>query len=161
MLNTYLKKFSKAWATKLKYALPSLITSQQTAYHQNRCIGDAARLISDILDISDKLSIDGYLVTVDIEKAFDSLDHEFLLVVLKKLGFGNNFIDWIKILLTNQESCVINGGSTTSYFKLEKGARQGDPVSAYLFIIASEVIFAMIKTNPNMKGLNIFNHNYL
>ena len=52
--------------------------------------------MSDILDISDKLSIDGYLVAIDIEKAFDSLDHEFLLVHLKKIGFGNNFIDWIR-----------------------------------------------------------------
>ena len=76
-----------------------------------------------------------------------------MLVVLKRFGFGNNFIDWIKILLTNQESCVINGGSTTSYFKLEKGARQGDPISAYLFIIALEIIFAMIASNPNTKGL--------
>ena len=93
MLNTDLKIFSKALATKLKYVLPSLITSQQTAYVQNRCIGEAGRLISDILDISDKLSIDGYLVTVDIEKAFDSIDHGLLLIVLKKFGFGNNFID--------------------------------------------------------------------
>ena len=116
MLNTDLDSFSKALAAKLKSVLPSLITSRQTVYVQNRYTGEAGRLISDILDISDKLSIDGYLVTVDIKKAFDSHDHEFLLVVLKK--FGNNLIDWIKILLTNQESYAINGGSTTSYFKL-------------------------------------------
>ena len=84
-----------------------------------------------------------------------------MLAVLEKYGFGNNFIDWIKILLTNQESCAISGGSTTSYFKLEKGPRQGDPISAYLFIITLEFIFAMIKSNPNKKGLSIFNHNYL
>ena len=99
MLNTDLKIFSK-----LKSVLPSLITSQQTAYVQNRYIGKVGRLFSDILEISDKLSVDSYLVTVDIEKVFDSLDHEFLLVVLKRFAFGNTFIDWIKILLTNQES---------------------------------------------------------
>ena len=65
------------------------------------------------------------------------------------------------MLLTNQESCIINGGSTTSYFKLEKEARQSDPISPYLFIIALEIIFAMIKSNPNIKGPNIFNYNYL
>ena len=130
MLNTDLKIFSKALAAKLKSVFPSLITSQQTANAQNRYNGEAGRLISDILEISDKLSVDGYLVTVDIQKAFDSLDHEFLLVVLKKIGFGSSFVDWIKILLTNQESCVINDSSPTSYFILEKGARQGDPISA-------------------------------
>ena len=84
MLNTDLKILSKALATKLKSVVPSLITSQQTAYVQNRYIIEAGRLIFDILDICDKLSIDGYLVTVDIEKALDSLDYEFLLVILKK-----------------------------------------------------------------------------
>ena len=50
---------------------------QQTFYVQSRYLGEGGILISDILDISDKLSIDGYLVTVDIEITFDSLDHEF------------------------------------------------------------------------------------
>ena len=82
MLNTDLKILSKAVAAKLKSVYSSLKTLQWTAYIQNRYIGEAGRLISDIVDISDKLSIDGYLVAVDTEKAFDSLDHEFLLVVL-------------------------------------------------------------------------------
>ena len=136
MLNTnliFLKK--KRLAAKLKPVLPSLIASKQTAYVQNRYIGEGGRLISDILYIYDKLSIDGYLVTVKIEKVFDSLDHGYLLVVLKIFGFGNNFIDWIKILLLNQESCVNNGDNTTPYFKLEKAARQGYPAPVYLFII--------------------------
>ena len=72
-------------------------------------------------------------MTVNIEKRFDSLDRTFLISTLEKFGFGKTFIDWIKIFLNDQESCVINGGITTKYFKLEKGARQGDPVSAYLF----------------------------
>ena len=65
------------------------------------------------------------------------------------------------MLLSNKESCVINGDSTTSYFKLENGAYQGDSVSTYLFIIVLEIIFSMVKRDPNMKGLNIFNHKYL
>ena len=77
----------------------------------------------------DILDIPGYLVTMDIEKAFDSLDHNFLLFALKKFGFGENSIHWINILLNKQQSCVINGGFTTRYFNLEKCARQGDPIS--------------------------------
>ena len=52
--------------------------------------------------------------------------------------------------LTNQESCVIIDGSTL-YLKLEKGERQGDPISVYLPIITLEIIFAMIKSNPKYK----------
>ena len=98
---------------------------------------------------------------MDIEKAFDSLDHNFLISTLEKYGFGQNFILWIKILLNDQESCVINGGKTTKYFMLGRGARQGDPISAFLFILALEILFLLIKTKPEIAGLTIFDHCYL
>ena len=66
---------------------------------------------------------------MDIEKAFDPLDHDFLVTVLNKFGFGSNliaWISWIKLLLSSQQSCVINRCNTTPYFNLEKGSRQGD-----------------------------------
>ena len=89
--------------------------------------------------------MEDFLVKMDLEKAFDSLDHKFLISVLNKFGFGQNFISWIEIILKNQESCVINGGTTTKYFKLNRGARQGDSISAYLFILAFEILFLLIK----------------
>ena len=55
------------------------------------------------------------------------------------------------LLLNRQQSCVINGGNTTPYFNLEKGAGQGDPVSACLFILALEVLFIFIKSNEKSK----------
>ena len=116
------------------------------------------RLISDILEMSESLNLKGYIVTVDTENAFDSLRHSFLLGCLKKYGFGNDFIKWAEMLLECQESCIINGGNTTKYFKLQKGARQGDPVSAYLFVLCLEIIFILIKANNRVKGINIFEH---
>ena len=94
-----------------------LISFQQTAYGRNRFIGEGGRLISDILQMSESLNLKGYIVTVDIEKAFDSLSHSFLLVCLKKYGYGNDFIKWVEMLFECQESCIINGGNTTKYFK--------------------------------------------
>ena len=84
------------------------------------------------------------LVAIDFEKVFDSLNNNFLITALEYYGFGNDFIDRIKILLKNQESCVINGGHTTKYFRLERGARQGDPISAYIFILAIKILFIFI-----------------
>ena len=78
-----------------------------------------------------------------------------LLLLLKKHGFGDNVIDQIKVLLKNQESCVINGGHTTKYFKLKRGAPQGNSLLAYLFILALQIFFIIIKTNKNIHGLNI------
>ena len=67
---------------------------------------------------------------------------------------------WIKTILNNQESCIISGGKT-KYLKLERAAQQGDPFSAYLFILLLEIFFVFIKNNPNVKGLNIFKHEFL
>ena len=100
-------------------------------------------------------------MTIDIEKAFNSLDHTLLISVLEKFGFGKSFIDWIKLFLNEQESCVINGGFITKYFKLEKGERQGDPVSAYLFILCLEILFMLIKNNKNITGIKLFENTFL
>ena len=62
--------------------------------------------------------------------------------------------------MKNLESCVINGGKTTPYFKLERGTRQGDPISACLFIIALEVVFSLIKANPDIEGLQFFSQTF-
>ena len=98
---------------------------------------------------------------MDIEKDFDSLDHNFLISTLEEYGFGQNFVLWIKTLLNDQESYVINGGKTAKYFMLSRGARQGDPTSAFLFILALEILFLLIKRKPKIAGLTIFDHSYL
>ena len=68
-------------------------------------------------------------------KSFHSLNHAFLISALQKFGFGKTFKVCIKIFLNEQESCVINGWIATKYLKHKKGARKGDPVSAYFFIL--------------------------
>ena len=55
---------------------------------------------------------------MDIEKAFNSLDHIFVISVLKEFGLGNNFVGWFETLISKQESCAITGGNTTQYFHL-------------------------------------------
>ena len=116
LLNFNIKIISKALLERLKNVLSSLISTQQTVYIKNRFIREGGRLISDIVDICDRNNIGGYLVTMDIEKAFDSLEHKFIFALLKKLGFGRNFVSWVEVLFNNQESGAINGGITTHYF---------------------------------------------
>ena len=67
---------------------------------EKRCISESGRLISDIMEICDKENMPGYLVT-ELEKVFNSLDHDFLLCASKKFGFGDSFTNWIKILLND------------------------------------------------------------
>ena len=161
MLNFDLEIISKSSATRVKKVLSNVFDARQTAYISERFIGENDCLIDNVIKVCDIQKIRGYLLTVDFEEDFDSLSHKFLITVLKKNCFGGDFIDWIKILLRNQESCVINGGHTTAYFSLERGARQGNPISTYLFMLVLEPFFTLIKSNKNIHGINMFNHEFL
>ena len=87
LLNVDTKILSKAISNKLRIVLPTSISSQQIAYVKNRFIRGSGRLISDITEIGGWFNIAGFLVIMDIEKDFDSLDHIFLISLLKKLSF--------------------------------------------------------------------------
>ena len=133
--------------------MKGLISYDQTAYVKGRYIGESVCLIDDLLRYAEDESIDGILFAADIEKAFDSVDHNFMFADLKRFGFGNNFVRWIKTILKKSQSCVMNNnGTSTGYFNLKRGARQGDSLSPYLFILALE---AQIRTDSSIKGLNI------
>ena len=120
---------------------------KNNSFVANRFINEGDRLISHILEMTDILNMEGYLLIIDIEKAFDSVDHHFLLVIPEKCGYKENFLRWIETFFSNQESCIINWGITTHYFKLKKVTRQGDPISAYLFILVLEAVFCVIISN--------------
>ena len=79
--------------------------------------------------MSEVLNKEGFLDTIDFEKPIDAVNHHSLIATLEKIGFGTEFIEWIKVC--HFMSCVINGGKTSKYFKLERGTGQGDPISAY------------------------------
>ena len=138
-----------------------MISHEQTAYVKDRFICETGRLISDIIEVSDVFDINGFLVMIDIEKAFDSLSRSFLLAALEKFGFGTSFVNWIEAILNKPESCVINSRKTTQYFQLNRVARQGDPISAYLFTLVMEVLFTVIRNNEKIQRLAIFNYRFL
>ena len=81
-------QFQRAWP--IKKVLPTLLKSDQTAYVKGRFIGESSRLIGDILETTNNLP--GFMVTMDIEKAFDSVDHKFIFKVMEHAGVWENFI---------------------------------------------------------------------
>ena len=83
-------------------------------------------------------------MTADIGEVFDLLNHLFLITVLDDYGFNDNFFKRIQIRQQNQESCVVIGGTTRNYFKLERCTIQDDPISAYMFLLGLETTFLFI-----------------
>ena len=94
----------------------------------------------------------GILFSADFEKAFDSIEHSFLLAVLKSFG---PIYSLVRTIFQNVEGCVMNDGHSTRYFPLERGTRQGDPLSAYLFIICIETLFIQVRENEEEKGIRL------
>ena len=85
-----MKLILKVLASRLKSVISTIVNQNQVAYVNNRFISESGRLISDVLEITNGLDIiEGLLMTVDIEKAFDSINNSFLMCMLKKIGFGN------------------------------------------------------------------------
>ena len=90
-------------------------------------------------------------------KAFDSVEHNFIFASSKKFGFGEDFIRWVKTFLNDSQSCVMNNGTSTGYFKLERGTKQRDPLSPYLFIIALETLFIQVRNDSAIRGFRVRN----
>ncbi len=105
-----------------------------------------------------KHKLPGIILCIHFEKAVDSLNWNFLFKSLEKFNFGNVFINNIKTMYTNTESTMTNNGNTGKFFTLQRGVRQGCPMSVYLFIIAIEILAIKIRNGPSIKGIKIGNN---
>ena len=143
---------TKCIAKRLEKVIHKLINGDQTGYIKNRFVGENIRLISDVIDSYDKKNLLGFLLFIDFEKAFDSLEWSFLFKSLEVMNFGPMFQRWIRTFYSNIISCVINNGYTTSFCPLKRGVRQGCPLSGLLFVLAIEFLAQSIRESNAIKG---------
>ena len=113
------------------------------------------RSIFDIMEFTDNENIPGILIFIDFRKAFDTLEWHYLFSCLKAFNFGPDLINWVRTFYQNIQSCAINNGLASDYFTLERGVRQGDPLSPYLFLLAIETLAMSIRQNPEIEGIKI------
>jgi hypothetical protein len=108
-----------------------------------------------MMEFTKELNLEGIIVFLDFEKAFDTISWEVIEDTLKIFGMGNNFIKWVKAIYKGSEACVTNNGFSSPFFKLERGVRQGCPLSAYLFIMVVELLANKIRNTKEIKGIKI------
>ena len=157
LLNTDYKIITHVLAERLKHFIPCIIHSDQKGFVKGRFIGENTRLLYDVMKYLEVHQRSGLLFLIDFEKAFDSVEWAFIDYTLKTFNFGDNFRKWFDILYKDAESCVINNGTYSEFFKLNRGCRQGDPISPYLFILVAEILANSIRKNDLIRGIKIKN----
>ena len=155
LLTVDYKIFAKTLANRLKNYLGELIHSDQSGFLKGRNIGSNIRLIMDVIEYTEINDIPGAILLLDIQKAFDSVNHDFLFEVLKRFNFGETFIKWIRTIYSSRKSYIINNGFLTKPINMERGIFQGCPISPYLFLVVIETMALAIRQNDNIRGIPI------
>jgi hypothetical protein len=158
LTNVDYKIFAHVLAKRLQRVCNRIIGKEQSAYIKGRYIGVNARLILDIFEYYNNNDLDGILLFLDFEKAFDSVEYNFMYKALEKFNFGKNFIKMVKILYNKPLFKIKNNGWISRSCEMHRGVRQGCPVSALLFILVIEILSVKIRKSDDIKGLT-FNDN--
>ena len=157
LLNSIYKFYSGILAERIKILLPKIIHQDQKGFINGRFIGENTRLIYDIINECEIQNLDGLIILIDFEKAFDSISWDFILKSLEKFNFGETTIKWVRSLQIGSNSKILQNGYLSEEIMLGRGCRQGDPISPYLFILAAEFLAEAIRNNTNIKGITIHN----
>ena len=156
ILNTDYKVFTKAIATRLTDVAPSIIHPDQAGFIRGRSIFDQIEQTTTTINYARLKEINGAIVALDQEKAYDKITHPYLWKILEKFKFPAEMIKTIQTLYTDAPTSIIINGVISDPFIVSRGVRQGDPMSCILFNLSIEPLAANIRASQ-IKGIEVPN----
>ena len=154
LINVDVKIITKILTNRLKPILPTIIHKTQTAI-DSRKINHTVHMIRDLIDYTNEKNLGACFLFLDQEKAFDRVDHDFLFKVMETFGIGEKYINWLRMIYSNATMTVKVNGFLTDEIPIQRGVRQGDPLSFYLYIFVNEILSLQLRANQNIVGFKV------
>ncbi|KAL0355668.1 UNVERIFIED_CONTAM: LINE-1 retrotransposable element O protein [Sesamum radiatum] len=161
LCNVVYKIVSKALANRMKHLLDKIISPTQAAFVPGRLITDNVLLayeINHFLHTKRKGRKGHSVIKLDISKAYDKIEWPFLEKVLFKLGFPDKIVRLILLCVTTVSYSFILSGTQFGHVLPQRGLRQGDPLSPYLFLLCTEAFSSLVhraETTGRLRGVAI------
>lgn len=155
LLNNDYKILSKALAIRLQSVMDHIISEEQSGFMKGRYIGENLFTLQSLIEHLHNTGQERLLLSIDKEKAFDTVNHEALWAALDHFNFGPRLCGYIQILYSHSRCAVTSNGWISDYFQTDVGVKQGDPISSFLFLIIIEILNIMLKLHVDLEPTQI------